>query len=152
MSFANQALAAEHVVQHARSSTKDVHRIRGSWTRERQAELAAMGVAIDTLTPEQQKYLASWRWGPEREPDQGSGRAFWDSIARPTRRWSSSQEQEGSACCRFGSARRGERYRHGAGRVVKFGAARRIVCLSQGDDDLRQSAPMARDHCEEIYG
>jgi adenosylhomocysteinase len=64
MSFANQALAAEHVVQHARELTKDVHRI----PRELDAEiarlkLAAMGVAIDTLTPEQQKYLASWEMG-----------------------------------------------------------------------------------------
>jgi adenosylhomocysteinase len=64
MSFANQALAAEHVVKHARELTKDVHRI----PRELDAEiarlkLAAMGVAIDTLTPEQQKYLASWEMG-----------------------------------------------------------------------------------------
>src|SRR5438034_722386 len=64
MSFANQALAAEHVVRHARELTKDVHRI----PRELDAEiarlkLAAMGVAIDTLTPEQQKYLASWEMG-----------------------------------------------------------------------------------------
>src|SRR5205823_3665058 len=64
MSFANQALAAEHVVKHARELTKDVHRI----PRELDAEiarlkLAAMGVAIDTLTPEQQKYLTSWEMG-----------------------------------------------------------------------------------------
>jgi len=64
MSFANQALAAEHVVNHARELTKDVHRI----PRELDAEiarlkLAAMGVAIDTLTPEQQKYLTSWEMG-----------------------------------------------------------------------------------------
>jgi adenosylhomocysteinase len=64
MSFANQALAAEHVVQHARELTKDVHRI----PRELDAEiarlkLAAMGVTIDTLTPEQQKYLSSWEMG-----------------------------------------------------------------------------------------
>jgi adenosylhomocysteinase len=64
MSFANQALAAEHVVRHARELGKDVHRI----PRELDAEiarlkLAAMGVAIDTLTPEQQKYLASWEMG-----------------------------------------------------------------------------------------
>ena len=64
MSFANQALAAEYVVRHARDLGKDVHRI----PRELDAEiarlkLAAMGVAIDTLTPEQQKYLASWEMG-----------------------------------------------------------------------------------------
>jgi adenosylhomocysteinase len=64
MSFANQALAAEHVVRHAKQLGKDVHRI----PRELDAEiarlkLAAMGVAIDTLTPEQQKYLTSWEMG-----------------------------------------------------------------------------------------
>ncbi|HEX9282801.1 MAG TPA: adenosylhomocysteinase [Gemmatimonadales bacterium] len=64
MSFANQALAAEHVVAQAQRLSKDVHRI----PRELDAEiarlkLAAMEVAIDTLTPEQQKYLASWEMG-----------------------------------------------------------------------------------------
>jgi adenosylhomocysteinase len=64
MSFANQALAAEYVVRQATQLTRDVHRI----PRELDAEiarlkLAAMGVAIDTLTPEQQKYLASWDMG-----------------------------------------------------------------------------------------
>jgi adenosylhomocysteinase len=64
MSFANQALAAELVVQRARQLTKDVHRL----PRELDAEiarlkLAAMGTAIDTLTAEQQRYLASWEMG-----------------------------------------------------------------------------------------
>jgi len=64
MSFANQALAAEHVVQHARELTKDVHRIpRELDEGVARLKLAAMGVAIDTLTPEQQKYLASWEMG-----------------------------------------------------------------------------------------
>src|SRR3989442_1189733 len=64
MSFANQALAAEFVVQQAKQLAKDVHRI----PRELDAEIArlklqAMGVTVDTLTPEQQKYLASWEMG-----------------------------------------------------------------------------------------
>ncbi|HEU5262612.1 MAG TPA: adenosylhomocysteinase [Gemmatimonadales bacterium] len=64
MSFANQALAAELVVKKAASLAKDVHRL----PREVDAEiarlkLAAMGVAIDTLTPEQHKYLSSWEMG-----------------------------------------------------------------------------------------
>src|SRR6266513_345174 len=64
MSFANQALAAEHIVRHARELTKGVHRI----PRELDAEIArlklqAMGVTIDTLTPEQKKYLVSWEMG-----------------------------------------------------------------------------------------
>ncbi len=64
MSFANQALAAEFVVRHARTLERDVHRI----PRELDAEIArlklqAMGASIDTLTPEQQRYLASWDLG-----------------------------------------------------------------------------------------
>jgi adenosylhomocysteinase len=64
MSFANQALAAEHVVQHAKTLSKDVHRIPGELDREiARLKLQAMGVAIDTLTPAQRKYLASWDLG-----------------------------------------------------------------------------------------
>jgi adenosylhomocysteinase len=64
MSFANQALAAEYVVKHAARLGRDVHRI----PRELDGEIArlklqAMGVAIDALTPEQRKYLASWDLG-----------------------------------------------------------------------------------------
>ena len=64
MSFANQALAAEHVVRHAKTLTKDVHRIPGELDREiARLKLQAMGVAIDMLTPAQKKYLASWDMG-----------------------------------------------------------------------------------------
>ena len=64
MSFANQALAAEHVVRHAKTLTKDVHRIPGELDREiARLKLQAMGVAIDALTPAQKKYLASWDLG-----------------------------------------------------------------------------------------
>jgi adenosylhomocysteinase len=64
MSFANQALAAEYVVQHGAELTKDVHRIPAAIDREiARLKLAAMGIAIDTLTPEQQRYLASWDQG-----------------------------------------------------------------------------------------
>src|SRR5437762_4833401 len=64
MSFANQALAAEHVVNNAKTLSKDVHRIPVELDQEiARLKLAAMGVAIDTLTPEQQKYLASWEMG-----------------------------------------------------------------------------------------
>ena len=64
MSFANQALAAEHVVRHATTLTKDVHRIPGELDREiARLKLQAMGVAIDALTPAQKKYLASWDLG-----------------------------------------------------------------------------------------
>jgi adenosylhomocysteinase len=64
MSFANQALAAEHVVRHAKTLSKDVHRIPADLDKEiARLKLQAMGVAIDTLTPAQKKYLASWDLG-----------------------------------------------------------------------------------------
>ena len=64
MSFANQALAAEYVVQQGKSLGKDVHRIPAELDREiARLKLQAMGVAIDTLTPAQRKYLASWDMG-----------------------------------------------------------------------------------------
>jgi adenosylhomocysteinase len=64
MSFANQALAAEHVVKNAKTLSKDVHRIPTELDHEiARLKLQAMGVAIDTLTPSQRKYLASWDMG-----------------------------------------------------------------------------------------
>ena len=64
MSFANQALAAEHVVRHAKTLSKDVHRIPTELDKEiARLKLQAMGVTIDTLTPSQKKYLASWDMG-----------------------------------------------------------------------------------------
>jgi adenosylhomocysteinase len=64
MSFANQALAAEYLVQRGATLTKDVHRVPADLDREiARLKLQAMGVAIDVLTPEQQKYLASWDLG-----------------------------------------------------------------------------------------
>jgi adenosylhomocysteinase len=64
MSFANQALAAEYVVQHATTLGRDVHRIPADLDREiARLKLEAMGVQVDVLTPEQQRYLASWDQG-----------------------------------------------------------------------------------------
>jgi adenosylhomocysteinase len=64
MSFANQALAAEYVVQRATTLGRDVHRIPADLDREiARLKLAAMGVWVDVLTPEQQRYLASWDQG-----------------------------------------------------------------------------------------
>jgi len=64
MSFANQALAAEYVVNNAKELSKDVHRIPVELDQEiARLKLQAMGVAIDTLTPAQRKYLASWDMG-----------------------------------------------------------------------------------------
>ncbi|HTI05422.1 MAG TPA: adenosylhomocysteinase [Gemmatimonadales bacterium] len=64
MSFANQALAAEFVVENAKKLGKDVHRIPADLDQEiARLKLLSMGVAIDTLTPAQRKYLASWDMG-----------------------------------------------------------------------------------------
>jgi adenosylhomocysteinase len=64
MSFANQALAAEHVVRHAAGLGRDVHRIPAELDQEiARLKLAAMGVRVDALTPEQERYLASWDQG-----------------------------------------------------------------------------------------
>ena len=64
MSFANQSLGAEYLVKHADSLGRQVHRVPEEIDREiARLKLASMNVAIDTLTAEQQKYLASWDMG-----------------------------------------------------------------------------------------
>jgi len=64
MSFANQALSAEYVVNNATKLAKDVHRIPADLDQEiARLKLQSMGVAIDTLTAAQRKYLASWDMG-----------------------------------------------------------------------------------------
>jgi adenosylhomocysteinase len=64
MSFANQALAAEYLVAHASSLRPQVYRLPIALDREiARLKLGTMGLGIDTLTPEQEAYLASWREG-----------------------------------------------------------------------------------------
>jgi adenosylhomocysteinase len=64
MSFANQALAAEMLAKEAGKMSKTVHRLPPSVDQEiARLKLQAMGIAIDTLTAEQVKYLASWDAG-----------------------------------------------------------------------------------------
>ncbi|MGC8530054.1 MAG: adenosylhomocysteinase [Leptospirillia bacterium] len=64
MSFANQALGAEYIIKHAKKLPKDVITIPREVDREiASRKLAALGIAIDTLTAEQEKYLASWEMG-----------------------------------------------------------------------------------------
>ena len=64
MSFANQALAAEYLVHHARELRPQVYRLPAELDRKiAELKLATMGLGIDTLTPEQVAYLASWREG-----------------------------------------------------------------------------------------
>jgi adenosylhomocysteinase len=64
MSFANQALGAEFIVKHAKTLPKDVLTIPKEVDREiASRKLSALGIGIDTLTPEQERYLASWEQG-----------------------------------------------------------------------------------------
>ena len=64
MSFANQALSAEYMVKHGRTLVKKVYRVPVEIDREiARLKLASMGVTIDELTPQQQRYLASWTHG-----------------------------------------------------------------------------------------
>ena len=64
MSFANQALCAEYMVKNAASLTKAVYAVPQDIDREvARLKLDAMGLAIDTLTAEQEAYLSSWNEG-----------------------------------------------------------------------------------------
>ncbi len=64
MSFANQALAAEYLVKQGKGLGRDVHRLPENVDNEiARLKLAAMDIHIDTLTAEQEKYLASWEMG-----------------------------------------------------------------------------------------
>jgi adenosylhomocysteinase len=64
MSFANQALAAAHLALHHQSLEKKVYSVPDHIDEEvAKLKLAAMKISIDTLTPEQELYLASWSEG-----------------------------------------------------------------------------------------
>jgi adenosylhomocysteinase len=64
MSFANQALAVEYVVQNATSLERKVYVVPQEIDEEiARLKLATMGIAIDQLTEEQQQYLSSWDEG-----------------------------------------------------------------------------------------
>jgi adenosylhomocysteinase len=64
MSFANQALSAEYVVQNAASLERKVYVVpKGIDDEIARVKLATMGISIDQLTAEQQRYLESWDEG-----------------------------------------------------------------------------------------
>lgn len=64
MSFANQALASEFLVKQGKGLGRDVHRLPQNVDQEiARLKLGTMGIQIDVLTPEQEKYLASWEMG-----------------------------------------------------------------------------------------
>ena len=64
MSFANQALSAEHMAKHASDLEKKVYVVPEEIDNEiARLKLETMGIAIDTLTAEQERYLSSWDQG-----------------------------------------------------------------------------------------
>ncbi len=64
MSFANQSLGAEYLVKNAKKLGQKVYPIPQPIDEEiARLKLKSMGIAIDTLTPEQVKYLNSWEQG-----------------------------------------------------------------------------------------
>jgi len=64
MSFANQALTAAYLAKNGKSLEKRVYNVPREIDEEvARLKLASMGIEIDTLTPEQQKYLADYQTG-----------------------------------------------------------------------------------------
>jgi adenosylhomocysteinase len=64
MSFANQAMACEYLVKNKGKLEPGLHSIPEDIDREIAAlKLRALGVDVDTLTPEQEEYINSWTVG-----------------------------------------------------------------------------------------
>ena len=64
MSFANQALAAEYAVRHHAGLERQVYGVPEAIDAEvARLKLAALGIHLDAMTPEQAEYVSSWRHG-----------------------------------------------------------------------------------------
>jgi adenosylhomocysteinase len=64
MSFANQALAAEHLLKKGKRLEKKVYPVPAAIDEMiAKLKLKSMGITIDTLTKEQKEYLSSWEAG-----------------------------------------------------------------------------------------
>ena len=64
MSFANQALGAEYMLQNAKELQPQVYTIPQDIDKQiARLKLEAMGITIDTLTSEQEQYLGAWESG-----------------------------------------------------------------------------------------
>ncbi len=64
MSFANQALGSEYMLNHAKELQPQVYTLPVEIDKEiARLKLQSMGMKIDTLTPEQEHYLNSWESG-----------------------------------------------------------------------------------------
>ncbi|HEY40789.1 MAG TPA: adenosylhomocysteinase [Dehalococcoidia bacterium] len=64
MSFANQALCMEYLAKNQGKLKTQVYSVPQEIDKQvARLKLDAMGISIDTLTPEQEKYLTSWQEG-----------------------------------------------------------------------------------------
>jgi adenosylhomocysteinase len=64
MSFANQALSVEYLVKEGKTLSKKVYSVPGDIDKEiARLKLESMGIKIDKLTEEQERYLSSWKAG-----------------------------------------------------------------------------------------
>ena len=64
MSFANQALSAEYLAKEGKNLQKKVYGVPEDIDKEiARLKLESMGIKIDRLTEEQEKYLSSWNMG-----------------------------------------------------------------------------------------
>ena len=64
MSFANQALSVEYLAKQGSKLNAQVYPVPEEIDKEvGRLKLASMGISIDALTPEQQRYLESWESG-----------------------------------------------------------------------------------------
>lgn len=64
MSFANQALSVEYLIRHRGELKPGVHTLPQEVDTEIAGlKLRALGLSIDTLTPEQLEYMSSWETG-----------------------------------------------------------------------------------------
>ncbi len=64
MSFSNQALSVEYLLKNSGQLSKQVYPVPEDLDRQiAKLKLEAMGIQVDKLTPEQERYLASWSEG-----------------------------------------------------------------------------------------
>ncbi len=64
MSFANQALAVEYLVKHKGHLGNHLITLPAEVDEQiAKLKLAAMGIAIDTMTPAMREYMSSWNMG-----------------------------------------------------------------------------------------
>jgi adenosylhomocysteinase len=64
MSFANQALSAEYAAKHYKELEPQVYVVPEAIDAEvARLKLAAMGITLDPMTPEQLEYVSSWQHG-----------------------------------------------------------------------------------------